>query len=143
MHLTRTSLQSLRRHGMTLMEVLLALGVFGVAALALVKTIHLMGEMTLETRTMRMVEQGIESLIDEYGKAPVLDEMNEEIKADAKGVAYRVIIRPVEDLRNREGRVLQGFYSIRVVATWKDGGQPMSLEASTIRFVNAFVPMGS
>jgi hypothetical protein len=92
---------------------------------------------------MRMVEQGIESLIDEYGKAPVLDEMNEEIKADAKGVAYRVIIRPVEDLRNREGRVLQGFYSIRVVATWKDGGQPMSLEASTIRFVNAFVPMGS
>ncbi len=128
--------------GITLLEVLLALGVFGVAALALVKTIHLMGELTLESRTLRQVEQGLESIIDEYGKVPGLQEMNEEIKADSKGVAYRVIIRPVENLRNREGRELQGFYSIRAVASWKDGSVKKSREAEVIRFVNAFVPTG-
>lgn len=131
-----------RSRGMTLLEVLLALAVFGVAALALVKTIRLMGEMTLESRTLRQVELGLESIIDEYGKVPGLAEINEEIKAESKGVAYRIIIRPVEGLRNREGRELQGFFSIRAIATWKDSGRPMQMEAETMRFVNAFVPTG-
>jgi prepilin-type N-terminal cleavage/methylation domain-containing protein len=130
------------RRGMTLMESLLALAVFGVAALALVKTLRIMGEMTLETRTMRMVEQGIESLIDEYGKVPALDELDEEVKGDSKGVAYRVQIRPVQGLMNREGRELQGFYLIKVTASWIDGGRPVQREAEMIRFANAFVPMG-
>ncbi len=129
-----------RAHGLTLFEVLLALGVFGLAALALVKTINLMGELTLESRMLRQVEQGLESVIDEYGKVPGLGELNEEIKADGKGVAYRVIIRPVEGLRNKDGRELQGFFSIRAIATWKNGGRPMQMEAETMRFVNAFVP---
>ena len=128
------------RRGLTLFEVLLALGVFGVAALALVKTIQLMGQLTLESRTLRQVEQGLESIIDEYGKVPALSEINEEIKADGKGVAYQVVIRPVEGLRNKDGRELQGFFSIRAIATWKDNGRPMQMEAETVRFVNAFVP---
>ena len=131
---------SRRTCGLTLFEVLLALGVFGVAALALVKTIQLMGELTLESRTLRQVELGLESVIDEYGKVPGLAEINEEIKADSKGVAYRVIIRPVEGLRNKDGRELQGFFSIRAIATWKNAGRPMQMEAETVRFVNAFVP---
>ncbi len=128
--------------GLTLIEVILALAVFGVAALSLVKTIRLMGEMTLESRTLRQVELGLESIIDEYGKIPGLAEINEEIKADGKGVAYRIIIRPVEGLRNKDGRELQGFFSIRAIATWKDAGRPMQMEAETMRFVNAFVPTG-
>jgi prepilin-type N-terminal cleavage/methylation domain-containing protein len=136
-------LQPMRRaHGMTLFEVLLALAVFGIAALALVKTLHLMGEMTLESRTVRQVEQSLESLIDEYSKLPGIDELDEEIKADAKGVSYRVIIRPVETLRNKEGRELQGFFSVRAIATWKEGRATNSREAEVIRFVNAFIPTG-
>jgi prepilin-type N-terminal cleavage/methylation domain-containing protein len=132
-----------RRRGMTLFEVLIALGVFGIAALALVKTLHLMGEMTLESRTLRQVEQSLESLIDEYSKLPGIDERDEEIKADAKGVSYRVVIRPVEGLRNREGRDLQGFFSIRVIATWKEGRATNVREAEVLRFVNAFIPTGA
>jgi prepilin-type N-terminal cleavage/methylation domain-containing protein len=136
-------MRHLRSHrGMTLFEVLLALGVFGIAALALVKTLQLMGEMTLESRTLRQVEQGLESIIDEYGKLPGLQELDEEVKADDTGVSYQVLIRPVETLRNKEGRQLPGFFSIRAIAKWKNGSQPMQMEAETIRFANAFVPVG-
>lgn len=128
--------------GMTLFEVLLALAVFGIAALALVKTIQLMGQLTLESRTLREVEQGLESIIDEYGKKPGLEELDEEVKAGKGGVVYQVVIRPLEGMRNKEGRELQGFFTIRAIAKWNSNGQPMELQAETVRFVNAFVPMG-
>lgn len=131
-----------RNHGMSLFEVIIALGVFGIAALALVKTMHVMGETTLEARTIREVTQGLESIIDEYGKVPALQELDEEIKAEKTGVTYQVLIRPLEGLRNKEGRELQGFFTIRAIAKWKSNGQPMELQAETIRFVNAFVPIG-
>lgn len=131
-----------RNHGMSLFEVIIALGVFGIAALALVKTMHIMGETTLEARTLREVTQGLESIIDEYGKVPALQELDEEVKAGKSGVSYQVLIRPLEGLRNREGRELQGFFTIRAIAKWKNNGQPMELQAETIRFVNAFVPIG-
>ncbi len=131
-----------RSRGMTLFEVLLALAVFGIAALALVKTIQLMGQLTLESRTLREVEQGLESIIDEYGKVPGLQELDQEIKAEGGAVTYRVLIRPLEGMRNKEGRELQGFFTIRASAKWNANGQPMELEAETVRFVNAFVPIG-
>jgi prepilin-type N-terminal cleavage/methylation domain-containing protein len=131
-----------RNRGMSLFEVIIALGVFGIAALALVKTMHVMGETTLEARTIREVTQGLESIIDEYGKVPALQELDEEMKAEKTGVTYQVLIRPLEGLRNKEGRELQGFFTIRAIAKWKSNGQPMELQAETIRFVNAFVPIG-
>jgi hypothetical protein len=103
---------------------------------------HVMGETTLEARTIREVTQGLESIIDEYGKVPALQELDEEIKAEKTGVTYQVLIRPLEGLRNKEGRELQGFFTIRAIAKWKSNGQPMELQAETIRFVNAFVPIG-
>ena len=131
-----------RNRGMSLFEVIIALGVFGIAALALVQTMHVMGETTLEARTIREVTQGLESIIDEYGKVPAPQELDEEIKAEKTGVTYQVLIRPLEGLRNKEGRELQGFFTIRAIAKWKSNGQPMELQAETIRFVNAFVPIG-
>ncbi len=131
-----------RNRGMSLFEVIIALGVFGIAALALVQTMHVMGETTLEARTIREVTQGLESIIDEYGKVPALQELDEEITAEKTGVTYQVLIRPLEGLRNKEGRELQGFFTIRAIAKWKSNGQPMELQAETIRFVNAFVPIG-
>lgn len=128
---------------MTLFEVLLALAVFGVAALALVKTLQLMGEMTLESRVMRAVEQGLESVMDEYGKTPVLQELQEEIPADANGISYLVVIRPLETLRNQEGRVLLGMFMIQATASWMNGGQRMEKQAETVRFANAFMPVSS
>lgn len=140
MKTTGTQNTSSIKTGFTLFEVLLALGVFGIAALSLVKTVQLMGEMAIEARTMREVQQGLESIIDEFGKTPILTELEQEVKAEAGAVKYHVSIRPVEGLRNKEGRELTGFFNITASAKWNNRGAPMNLEMTTMRFVNAFVP---
>ncbi len=127
---------------MTLFEVLLALAIFAIAAVALVTAINQIGHAVLESRMYRNVEQGMESIIDEYSKAPVLDEMEKEIKAGKDGVIYVVKITNVRDAKNQEGRVLQGLFRIHVTAKWKENREPMELDAETLRFVGLFQPTG-
>ena len=127
---------------MTLFEVLLALAIFAIAAVALVTAINQIGHAVLEARQYRNVEQGIESIIDEYSKAPVLDDVEKQIKSGKDGVAYNVTITSIRDAKNLEGRILQGLFRIRVTATWQENRQPMELEAETIRFIGLFQPTG-
>ncbi|MDB6139614.1 MAG: hypothetical protein JWO94_2686, partial [Verrucomicrobiaceae bacterium] len=56
----------LEARGMTLLEVILALALFTTAAVALVVTINSIGSAVIEARNMRAVQQGIESIMDEY-----------------------------------------------------------------------------
>ena len=128
--------------GMTLFEVLLALAIFAIAAVALVTAINQIGHAVLEARQYRNVEQGIESIIDEYSKAPVLDEVEKQIKTGKDGVAYNVKITAVRDAKNQEARILQGLFRIHVTATWQENREAMSLEAETLRFVGLFQPTG-
>lgn len=128
--------------GMTLFEVLLALAIFAIAAVSLVAAINEIGRAVIDSRMVRNVEQGIESILDEYSKAPLLDDMEKEIRPGKDGVRYRIIVKPLNNIRNQEGRILQGLFSIRVVATWEEGRQPMEMAAETFRYVGIFQPTG-
>lgn len=129
------------RVGMTLLEVVIALAVFSIAAVALVGTINAIAEAALTSQQMSDVEQGLESLIDEYGKVPQLKELTQDIKPGADGVAYRVEVTPVQNLKNEEGRVLQGLFRIRAVARWSEGGDPIQVEADTLRYAGSLMPV--
>ncbi|MBX7210926.1 MAG: hypothetical protein K1X78_21650 [Verrucomicrobiaceae bacterium] len=127
---------------MTLFEVLLALAIFAIAAVALVSGINQIGHAVLESRQYRNVEQGIESIIDEYSKAPVLDEMEKEMKPGKDGVAYHIKVSAVRDAKTQDGRILQGIFRIQVSAKWMEGREPMELDAETLRFIGLFQPTG-
>lgn len=123
-------------------EVLLALAIFAIAAVSLVAAINEIGKAVIDARMVRNVEQGIESIIDEYSKLPLLDDMEKEIKPGKDGVAYRIIIKPMSNIKNQEGRILQGLFSIRVVAMWEEDRRPMEMSAETCRYVGIFQPTG-
>lgn len=127
---------------MTLFEVLLALAIFAIAAVALVSGINQIGHAVLESRQYRNVEQGIESVIDEWSKAPVLDEVEKQIKPGKDGVTYTVKVNAVRDARTQDGRVLQGLFRIHVSAKWMENREPVELEAETLRFIGLFQPTG-
>lgn len=129
------------RRGMTLLEVVLALAVFSVAALALVGTMNQIAEAGTDSQRMLEIEQGLESLIDEYGKMPQIRELDEQIKAGADGVAYRVVIDQVKDLRNQDGRFLQNTFRIHVTARWDEGYGALEMSAETYRYAGAFLPV--
>ncbi len=136
-----TSPSRLRASGVTLLEVILALALFSIAAVALVGTINQVAETSLTSQQIADVEQRLESFIDEYSKAPQLKELKEEIKPGADGVAYRIEVREVKDIKNREGRFLQNMFRIRAAAIWLEGGEPFELEAETLRYGGAWLPM--
>jgi hypothetical protein len=80
-------------------------------------------------------------LIDEYGKMPQMRELEEEIKPGSDGVAYRVKVETVKDLRNKDGRFLQDMFKITAIARWNDGGVVMELQADSMRYAGAFLPL--
>ena len=126
---------------MTLLEVVLALAVFSIAALALVGTLNKVAEVGVESQRLLEVEQQLESLVDEYSKAPQVTEMDEQIKPGQDGVAYRVVVQLVKDLKNQDGRFLQNTYRIQAFARWNEGGGPIELQAETLRYAGAFLPV--
>lgn len=129
------------RSGMTLLEVVIALAVFSIAALALVGTINKIADTATDSQRLLEVEQKLESLIDEYGKVPQVRELEEEIKPGPDGVAYRVVIEQMKDLKNQEGRFLQDTFRVRAIARWNDGSGPTEISAETLRYAGAFLPV--
>jgi Tfp pilus assembly protein PilV len=126
---------------MTLMEVVLALGVFALAALALVGTLNQIALTGMDQRRNLEVDQQLESLIDEYSKMPQIRELDEQIKPGADGIGYRVLITQVKDLKNQDGRFLQNTFRIQAFARWNEGYGPIEVQAETLRYAGAYLPM--
>lgn len=126
---------------MTLLEVILALALFTTAAVALVIALNQIGLATLEARNLRAVEQNIEGIMDEESKRPQIAELEKDIKPGADGIAYRVRVAPVENVRNQAGVQLNGLFRITVTARWKEDGRPMQVEAETMRYAGMYMPV--
>lgn len=141
MQINLPALKAVKRYGMTLMEVVLALSVFAVAALALVGTLNQIGEAGTDSQRLLEIEQSLESIIDEYGKMPQIRELDEEIKAGNDGVSYQVMIRLVKDLQNQDGRFLQNTFRVVAIARWDEGSGVIELQAETYRYAGAFLPV--
>jgi prepilin-type N-terminal cleavage/methylation domain-containing protein len=127
--------------GMTLLEVVIALAVFSIATVALVGAINKIADTATDSQKFLEVEQTLESLIDEYGKMPQLRELEEDIKPGNDGVAYRVIIELVRDLKNQDGIFLTDMYRIQAIARWNDGSGPTEVSAETLRYAGSFQPL--
>jgi type II secretory pathway pseudopilin PulG len=126
---------------MTLLEVVIALAVFSIATVALVGAINKIADTATDSQKFLEVEQTLESLIDEYGKMPQLRELEEDIKPGNDGVAYRVIIELVRDLKNQDGIFLTDMYRIQAIARWNDGSGPTEVSAETLRYAGSFQPL--
>ncbi len=136
----KTPFHPCRKAGFSLLEVMLALAIFASAGVMLVATINEIGTITIQARTLRNVEQGIESLLDEHSKAPQMMELEKDMKPGADGIAYKVTVRPLEDLKNQDNQILNGLFIIKVQARWQEDGQNMDMSAETIRYAGMYLP---
>lgn len=136
----KTSIQHHSRSGFSLLEVMLALGIFATAGVLLVATINEIGGITMQARTLRNVEQGIESLLDEHSKVPQIMELEKDIKAGDDGIAYKVVVRALDDVKNQDNQILNGLFQIKVMARWMEDDRKMEMEAETVRYAGMFLP---
>lgn len=116
-----------------LLEVLLSVAVFGMAAIGLVRVINEIAEISVESRfDLRVMEQ-LESLLEEHGRTPNLRPGRIEMPPDARGVSYVVDVVPIA-MTTAQGATLKNMFRIRVAARWLEGANWRESNAEIFRY---------
>jgi prepilin-type N-terminal cleavage/methylation domain-containing protein len=122
-----------RRRGFLLLEMVLALTVFGIAATGFAVALNRMARLAAlsqaETRVMRVLES---SFLELFSR-PLLEQGEEETEVGPPedGMVLLTEIKPIEDLENERGELLQEMFLLRATIRWKaEGGvQERSMES--------------
>ncbi|WP_395735561.1 type II secretion system protein [Prosthecobacter sp.] len=132
-----------RAAAFTLLEVLLAVFVFSLAAVALVEAVQQVGDSTVLQRQEGMVQDRMNSLLTEHSrllwKQPAPASATSEKVLEEDGVTYTLQVAPLE-LKNKDGQPLPEMVQVAIVATWKEGASKQEASASTWVFRPLFRP---
>ena len=125
----------MKPHGFTLLEVLIALGMFVLAVGGLALALDRAFSASIILRRDDEIRQQIESLIDQAMVLPI-DRLQQGIESgpDALGAKYSSFAEPVEDLVNKDQETLGGIWKITVRAAWEEGGQEQEWKEEFLRY---------
>ena len=136
----RTPSSHKARRGFLLLEVVLALGVFGIAATGFAVAIQKMGKAAAAAQEELRVTRILESALDEAISMPLLEEGTTSIKVFDTDIDLDTSIRLIEDLESEDGQLLQEMYRITVTAYWFRDGVPEERSVETWRFGRMYQP---
>jgi type II secretory pathway pseudopilin PulG len=107
-----------RRNGFLLLEMVLALAVFGMAATGFVVALHRMSATASLAQSELRLTRILDSAMDETISLPVLEEGKTSTEVGETGIELNTNIELIEDLQNEDGEILQEMYRIQIQARW-------------------------
>ncbi|MFM8683979.1 MAG: prepilin-type N-terminal cleavage/methylation domain-containing protein [Chthoniobacterales bacterium] len=121
--------------GFTLLEVLIALGMFMLAVTGLALALDRAFSASILLRRDDEIRQQVESLVDQSMVLPI-DTLQQGMESgpDALGVKYSTVAEPVEDLVNKDEETLGGIWKITVRAAWEEGSQEQEWKEEFLRY---------
>jgi len=123
-----------RPRGFVLLEIIMAMALFGILGVALTEALDKTAENALASRREVQMLRTLETLLTEASKALEFEEGEENLGEDANGVYYQRVIEPLE-AENMDGQTLERMWRIAIIASWKSrGGREMEETAETIRY---------
>ncbi len=135
----KTSLRSVRR-GFLLLEVVLALAVFGIAATGFVVALNRMGDLAhlaqSELRITRLLDSALEAELSQ----PVLEEGVRTTDRDESGFEFVTTIEVLDEMENEQGQLLQEMYRITVTANWFENNAWQERSVETWRYGRMYQP---
>lgn len=132
-----------RRRGFLLLEVLLALGVFGMAATGFAVALDRTADLAATAQRKVKITRLLESALSEAMSYPVLEEGTTTVAVEEMSEADLQIDTTVEllpEIENEDGQLLQEMYRIEVKATWYDNAQRLEQSAETWRYSRLYQP---
>jgi type II secretory pathway pseudopilin PulG len=129
-----------RRNGFLLLEMVLALTVFGMAATGFVVALHRMSETASLAQSELRITRILDSAMDETLSLPVLEEGKTSIEVGETGIDLNTNIELIEDLENEEGQLLQEMYRIEIQARWFANGAWQERVVETWRYGRMYQP---
>ncbi|MES2997259.1 MAG: type II secretion system protein [Verrucomicrobiota bacterium] len=132
------------KSGFLLLEMVLALGVFGIAATGFIIALHRMGDVAALAQSEMRVTRILDGALEEALSLPVLEEGETSVKVAEAGDEARMelvtTISLMDDLENADGQLLQEMYRIVVTAHWFEGGHWQDRNVETWRYGRMYQP---
>lgn len=129
----------LHRSGFSLLELLMAMALFAIAAVSLAKAINMISLTVSESIEDAELREQMRAVLLEVSRDPDLREDSRETNPNEMGLFFRIDIDPLE-LENQEGEPLSNLFTVRVTAFRKT--QPRGAEeidyAETIVYPGMF-----
>ncbi len=129
-----------RRRGFLLLEVVLALGLFGIAATGFAVAISRMAKAADAAQQELRITRILESALDEAVSLPTLEEGTTSIAVADTNIEIETTVELIEDMQNEDGQTLQEMYKVTVTAHWFKDGAPEERSAETWRFGRMYQP---
>jgi len=126
--------------GFLLLEMVLALMVFGMAVTGFVVALHRMSAVASLAQSELRLTRILDSALDETLSLPVLEEGRTNTTVGDTGIELDTIIELIEDLENDEGEILQEMYRIEIRARWYANGQWQDRSVETWRYGRMYQP---
>ncbi len=125
-----------RGRGFTLMEVVLALGVFSLAAVALTEALSQMGLATLESAESAWRLEVVRAYLEEVGKAPEIEPGTNVIRLENTEHFVRITVEPVEVYVKDQSAPLPDLYqvSVQLFRTARGNEEQLLEQGSTYRY---------
>lgn len=138
------------RRGMVIMEVLVALLIFGMAAVGLMQAITVSAQTAVRAQQELRMLLRLQSALTETGKFPNIQERYKEkpvyqTDPDEYGVYTRTEITLLEDITTeKDGQPVNDMYHILVIAFYDDGfGKRGQTTAETVRYARLYSTTGA
>jgi hypothetical protein len=133
------------RRGFLLLEMVLALGVFSMAAVGFVVALHRMSVLATSAQREMQVTRILDSALDETLSLPVLEEGETEVEIEdpndsSSSIKIVTTVELLEEMENEDGQLLQEMYHIIVRARWMENREAREREVDTWRYGRMYQP---
>jgi len=128
------------RRGFLMLEVVLALAIFGIAATAFAVAIQRTAAAANLAQSELQVNRILESALSEELSLPTLQEGTKTTPIGASGMEVATKTELIDDLENKDGQQLQETYRITVTARWFQDNAWQERSAETWRYGRLYQP---
>lgn len=128
------------RRGFLLLEMVLALAVFGIAATGFAVALHRMAVLAALAQSELRITRILDSSLDETLSLPTLVEGVTHAKVAETGIVLDTTIELLDKMENQDGQLLQGMYRIAVTAKWLENTTRQERSVETWRYANMYLP---
>jgi hypothetical protein len=128
------------QRGFLLLEMVLALGVFAMAATGFVVALNRMSQTASQIQSELRITRILESAMDETISLPMLEEGETSIEVGETGIELNTTIELIEDLENEDGQILQEMFRIKIQARWFVNGAWQERLVETWRYGRMYQP---
>jgi type II secretory pathway pseudopilin PulG len=134
------AIHPIRKPGFLLLEMVLALAVFGMAATGFTVALNRMAATASLAQSELRITRILDSALEETLSQPTIEEGSDTIEIGETGVELETNIERIEDLLNEEGQQLQDMFRIRITAKWVENGRSQERSAETWRYGMMYQP---